>query len=44
MPYRRFMPPMAGTQQDINDLTDFLNAQVNPPTPGGKTPVLTAQK
>jgi cytochrome bd-type quinol oxidase subunit 1 len=44
MPYRRFMPPMAGTQQDINDLSDFLNAQVNPPAPSGKTPVLTAQK
>ncbi len=30
-PYHRFMPPMVGTQQDIGDLTDFLNAQVNPP-------------
>jgi cytochrome bd-type quinol oxidase subunit 1 len=29
-PYRRFMPPMVGTKQDIDDLTDFLNAQVNP--------------
>jgi hypothetical protein len=30
-PYRRYMPPMVGTKQDIDDLTDFLNAQVNPP-------------
>jgi cytochrome bd ubiquinol oxidase subunit I len=43
MPYRRFMPPMAGTQQDINDLTDFLNAQVNPPKSGGQI-VQTARK
>ena len=30
-PYRRYMPPMVGTKQDIEDLTDFLNAQVNSP-------------
>jgi mono/diheme cytochrome c family protein len=42
-PYRRFMPPMAGTQQDIDDLTNFLNAQVNPPA-AGKKPLLSAQK
>jgi cytochrome bd-type quinol oxidase subunit 1 len=30
-PYRRFMPPMVGTKQDVDDLADFLNAQVNPP-------------
>jgi cytochrome bd-type quinol oxidase subunit 1 len=30
MPYRKFMPPMAGTEQDVNDLADYLNAQVNP--------------
>ena len=29
-PYRKFMPPMVGTKQDIDDLTDYLNAQVNP--------------
>ncbi|MGB8261308.1 MAG: cytochrome ubiquinol oxidase subunit I [Terracidiphilus sp.] len=29
-PYRRFMPPMTGTQQNIEDLTNYLNAQVNP--------------
>jgi len=40
-PYRRFMPPMVGTQQDVNDLADFLNAQVNPPA---QNPVLTARK
>jgi cytochrome bd ubiquinol oxidase subunit I len=43
MPYRRFMPPMAGTQQDINDLTDFLNAKVNPPASSGQI-VQTARK
>jgi len=40
-PYRKFMPPMSGTQQDVDDLTNFLNAQVNPPA---QKPVLTAQK
>jgi cytochrome d ubiquinol oxidase subunit I len=44
MPYRRFMPPMVGTQQDVNDLTDFLNAKVNPPAAGGQKTVQTAQK
>lgn len=43
-PYRKFMPPMVGTDQDVNDLTDFLNAQVNPPTPATQKPLLTAQK
>jgi hypothetical protein len=38
------MPPMAGTQQDIDDLAGFLNALVNPPAPSGQKPVLTAQK
>jgi hypothetical protein len=40
-PYRRFMPPMVGTKQDIDDLTDYLNAQVNPSAPAK---VLTAQR
>jgi cytochrome bd-type quinol oxidase subunit 1/mono/diheme cytochrome c family protein len=31
-PYRKFMPPMVGTKQDVDDLTNYLNAQVNPPT------------
>ena len=43
-PYHRFMPPMVGTKQDIDDLTDYLNAQVNPPAPAAKKPVLTASK
>ncbi len=43
-PYRRFMPPMVGTKQDVDDLTNFLNAQVNPPAPVAKKPVMTAQK
>jgi cytochrome bd ubiquinol oxidase subunit I len=30
-PYRKFMPPMVGTEQEVDDLVDFLNAQVNPP-------------
>jgi cytochrome c553 len=29
-PYRKFMPPMVGTKQDIDDLADYLDAQVNP--------------
>lgn len=44
MPYRRFMPPMTGTQEDVNDLADYLNAQVNPPLAGKQAPVQTAQK
>jgi mono/diheme cytochrome c family protein len=32
-PYRRFMPPMVGTKQDIDDLADYLNYQVNSPAP-----------
>ena len=43
-PYRRFMPPMTGTKQDIDDLTNFLNVQVNPPAPATQKPVQTAQK
>jgi cytochrome bd ubiquinol oxidase subunit I len=43
-PYRHFMPPMVGTQQDINDLTDYLNAQVNPPSPTAAKAALTALK
>ena len=43
-PYRRFMPPMVGTKQDIDDLTNFLNAQVNPPAPAAQKPAQTAQK
>jgi cytochrome bd-type quinol oxidase subunit 1 len=38
-PYRRFMPPMVGSKQDVDDLTDFLNAQVNSPA---AKPVLAA--
>ncbi len=44
MPYRRFMPPMVGTQQDVNDLTEFLNAKVNPAATSGLQGVQTAQK
>jgi mono/diheme cytochrome c family protein len=40
-PYRKFMPPMVGTKQDVDDLTNYLNAQVNPP---GAKPVLTAKR
>ena len=43
-PYRRFMPPMIGTKQDIDDLANFLNAQVNPPAPAAQKPVQTAQR
>jgi len=41
-PYRRFMPPMVGNKQDIDDLTGFLNAHVNPPAP--IRPMQTAQR
>jgi len=41
-PYHKFMPPMVGTKQDIDDLTGFLNAKVNPPAQ--QKPVQTAQK
>ncbi|MGA3346092.1 MAG: cytochrome ubiquinol oxidase subunit I [Terracidiphilus sp.] len=43
-PYTRFMPPMAGTKQDIDDLANYLNAQVNPPAPAMQKPLQTAQK
>jgi len=43
-PYSRFMPPMVGTQQDVNNLTDYLNYKVNPPAPAGQKTTLTAQK
>ena len=42
-PYRRFMPPMVGTDKDIDDLTNYLNVQVSGvPVPG--KPVQTAMK
>ena len=41
-PYRKFMPPMVGTKQDVDDLVGFLNTQVNPPPV--KKPLLTAMK
>jgi cytochrome bd ubiquinol oxidase subunit I len=43
-PYRKFMPPMAGTQQDVDDLADFLNAQVNPNLPSGQKTELAARR
>lgn len=43
MPYRRFMPPMVGTQQDIDDLADYLNAKVNPPVTA-QAPIQTARR
>ena len=42
-PYRRFMPPMVGARQDVDDLTDYLNAQVNPPNPAVRKGMTTAQ-
>jgi hypothetical protein len=35
---------MTGTKQDVDDLTDFLNAQVNPPASSAQKAVLTAHK
>lgn len=43
-PYHHFMPPMVGTKQDVEDLTEFLNAHVNPPATSGQKPAQTAQK
>ena len=43
-PYYRFMPPMVGTKQDVQDLATFLNSQVNPPAPVGAKPVFTAKR
>jgi cytochrome d ubiquinol oxidase subunit I len=43
-PYHRFMPPMTGTTKDIDDLTNYLNAKVNPQAPAKAKPLLTAQK
>ncbi len=43
-PYRKFMPPLAGTSQDLNDLTDYLDTQVNPRPQAAQKPVLTAQR
>jgi hypothetical protein len=39
-PYRRFMPPMAGTTQDVEDLANYINAHVNPPASGQQKPLL----
>jgi cytochrome bd-type quinol oxidase subunit 1 len=39
-PYHRFMPPMAGTAQDMEDLASYINAHVNPQTPGPQKPLL----
>ena len=44
MQYRRFMPPMVGTGQDVNDLADYLNAKVNPPAANRQGTVLTAHR
>jgi len=38
------MPPMVGTKQDVEDLSNFLNAQVNPPKAGANKTTLTAAK
>ncbi|MGA3080542.1 MAG: cytochrome ubiquinol oxidase subunit I [Terracidiphilus sp.] len=43
-PYTRFMPPMVGTKQDIDDLAGYLNYQVNPPVPAAQKPIQTVQK
>jgi cytochrome bd-type quinol oxidase subunit 1 len=42
--YSRFMPPMVGTQQDIDDLTNFLNVKVNPDSPDIQKTAQTAPK
>jgi cytochrome bd-type quinol oxidase subunit 1 len=42
-PYHRFMPPMAGSAQDMEDLTNYINAHVNPVAPGQQRPLLAAK-
>jgi hypothetical protein len=39
-PYHRFMPPMVGTPQDVDDLTGYLDAHVNPHAPAQCGPLL----
>jgi cytochrome d ubiquinol oxidase subunit I len=41
-PYRRYMPPMSGTDQDVKDLANYLNARIN--AAGGPPPLLNAAK
>jgi mono/diheme cytochrome c family protein len=41
-PYRKFMPPLVGTNQDLDDLANFLNSQVNPAAT--TKPLLTATR
>jgi cytochrome bd-type quinol oxidase subunit 1 len=47
-PYTRYMPPMVGTKQDIDDLTDYLsyqvNGRINGQVNGSQKPFQTAQK
>jgi cytochrome bd-type quinol oxidase subunit 1 len=43
-PYRRFMPPMVGSKQDIDDLADYLNYQVNGPAPAATKLAMATQK
>jgi cytochrome bd ubiquinol oxidase subunit I len=45
-PYHKFMPPMTGTPQDIDDLVNYLDTKVNPPVPAKAKakPLLTAQR
>jgi cytochrome bd-type quinol oxidase subunit 1 len=43
-PYRKFMPPMVGTQQDISDLAGYFDFYVNPPSAAAQKPMQTAQK
>ena len=43
-PYRKFMPPLAGTNQDVDDLTDYLDAKVNPRAQSAQRVLLTAQR
>jgi cytochrome bd-type quinol oxidase subunit 1/mono/diheme cytochrome c family protein len=43
-PYHRFMPPMAGTTQDMDDLTTYINAHVNPAAPGLQKPLVAINR
>jgi hypothetical protein len=35
---------MVGTEQDVDDLANFLNVQVNPPATNVQKPMQTAQR
>lgn len=43
-PYRRFMPPLTGTPEEVKALGDYLDTQVNPAPAKPANKMLTAQR